>query len=223
MLINRTRVQSYKPNSGIGKNLFMKKVYFYLFCFVCCSSYAKAEDGYRLWLRYNKVSNPALLSEYRASIKQLAFTGTSPTMQAAREEISNGHRGLLGIDVPENETILAGTLLIGTPASSKAIAGLDILKSALKKAGKEGYVIRTLYLKGKLATVIAGNTDIGVLYGVFNFLKLLQTQKSIKNLAVADYPRIQYRLLDHWDNLPRPGDTQTGTIERGYGGRSLWD
>ncbi len=35
------------------------------------------------------------------------------------------------------------------------------------------------------------------------------------HLDVVSTPRIEYRLLDHWDNLD-------GSIERGYGGRSLW-
>ena len=64
--------------------------------------------------------------------------------------------------------------------------------------------------------MIAANTTIGVLYGAFHFLRLIQTNPSIEALAIAEHPRIQHRILDHWDNLD-------GSVERGYAGRSLWD
>jgi alpha-glucuronidase len=65
-------------------------------------------------------------------------------------------------------------------------------------------------------TVIAANTEIGALYGGFHFLRLLQTQQPIDRLDVRQKPRLQLRMLDHWDNLD-------GTVERGYAGRSLWN
>ena len=69
---------------------------------------------------------------------------------------------------------------------------------------------------GKRATVIAANTDIGVLYGVFRLLQLLQTGQPIDAVSLVEAPRIRHRLLNHWDNLNR-------TVERGYAGFSLWD
>ena len=36
-----------------------------------------------------------------------------------------------------------------------------------------------------------------------------------QRLDVREKPRLQVRILNHWDNLD-------GSIERGYGGRSLW-
>jgi alpha-glucuronidase len=57
---------------------------------------------------------------------------------------------------------------------------------------------------------------VGVLHGAFHFLRLLQTHQPITSLAIAEHPRIQHRILDHWDNLD-------GSVERGYAGRSLWD
>jgi alpha-glucuronidase len=64
--------------------------------------------------------------------------------------------------------------------------------------------------------VIAANTAIGVLYGVFRFLRLVQTRKPVEGLSIAEAPRVRLRVLDHWDNLDR-------TVERGYAGFSLWD
>ena len=69
---------------------------------------------------------------------------------------------------------------------------------------------------GKKVIVIAGKTDVGVLYGVFNFLRFMQMHQSIENLSVISSPKIKLRLLDHWDNLDR-------TSERNYAGFSIWD
>jgi len=203
----------------------MKKILSCLLLLACCTLHALAEDGYRLWLRYDKVNNKALYNEYRLAVKQLVFPGGSATLAAAREELNNGLKGLLDLEPLKSETVSgAGALVVGTPASSKIIAGNLAVKAALKTAGNEGYAILTVMINGKPATVIAANTDKGVLYGVFNFLKLMQTEKSIKKLAITEHPHIQYRLLDHWDNLPNQRDPgKTGTIERGYAGRSLWE
>lgn len=202
----------------------MKKLFLFLFLGVCCAQLLHAEDGYRLWLRYDKVANKALLAQYKAGIKQIIFPGNSPVLMAAQEELGRGLTGLLGAEPVKSETVTANSLLVGTISSSKIIAAMAQLRPALKEAGDEGYIIRSVTIDGKPATVIAANSDRGVLYGVFNFLKLIQTNKSLKSLAVVDYPHIQYRLLNHWDNLPttrEPG--KAGTIERGYAGRSIFD
>src|SRR4029078_2121892 len=68
----------------------------------------------------------------------------------------------------------------------------------------------------KKIIVITGNSDVGALYGVFHFLRLLQTQQNIDHLSIFSTPKIQLRILNHWDNLNR-------TVERGYAGFSIWN
>ncbi|HVO74610.1 MAG TPA: alpha-glucuronidase family glycosyl hydrolase, partial [Ignavibacteriaceae bacterium] len=97
----------------------------------------------------------------------------------------------------------------------KDISHLDLIQE-LKKAGDEGYIIRTAEIKGMKGIIITANEDIGVLYGVFNFLRMLQTNIDIKNVQITSSPKIKLRLLNHWDNLDR-------TVERGYAGFSIWD
>ncbi|RMH59141.1 MAG: alpha-glucuronidase [Bacteroidetes bacterium] len=178
---------------------------------------ARAEDGYALWLRYPRVDDAALLAAYRATLAEVYVAGASPTMDAVRDEIRRGLRGLLGVEVPEVAApTRAGTLLLGTPAASPLIAALA-LEDALQAAGPEGYVIRSVTLDaGRPATVVASHTDLGVLYGTFHLLRLLQTHHPIDDLDLVSAPRIQHRILNHWDNLDR-------TVERGYAGFSLWD
>jgi alpha-glucuronidase len=177
---------------------------------------ARSEDGYELWLRYRPVSDPVLLKSYRASITGLAVEGSSPTLRAARDEAVRGLRGLLGVDVPLVAAARHhGLLVAGTPSHSSLVAGADT-GADLGRIGQEGYVIRSTKVGGKRATVIAANSDVGVLYGVFHFLRLLQTHQPIEGLAITEAPRARLRVLNHWDNLDR-------TVERGYAGFSLWD
>jgi len=187
-----------------------------VFLLLLISFKAVAEDGYRLWLRYDRIADGNKLKEYKEDIKAIRFPGDSPTLKAAREELTEGVTGLLGLPVKFTGKLeKSGTLIVGTPESSSLIKSIS-LGDKLKKVGKEGYIIQNSVIKGKKCIVIAANTDVGILYGVFNFLKLLQTNKNITDLSISDKPKIKYRLLNHWDNLDR-------TVERGYAGFSLWD
>ncbi len=177
---------------------------------------ARAEDGYELWLRYHQVSDPALLAHYRTTLPAILVEGESPTLTAAKKELITGLRGLLGQETPlVREAKLDDLLLAGTPKASKLIASLDIAQE-LKTAGEEGFVIRSARIAGKRRTVIAANSDVGVLHGGFRLLQLLQTHQRIDNLSITAAPRIKHRILNHWDNLD-------GTVERGYAGFSIWD
>ncbi len=64
--------------------------------------------------------------------------------------------------------------------------------------------------------LVAARQDVGVLYGTFHLLRLLQRGTSLRGLEVRESPRVALRLLNHWDNLDR-------YVERGYAGSSLWD
>jgi alpha-glucuronidase len=184
------------------------------------TSATAADEGYRLWLRYLPVRGQ-WLTRYRREASQLVGAGAdssaasalSPTLRAARAELLRGLTGLLGSAPPSAARVTRdGAILFGTPASSPLVRSLPL---ALERVGDEGYIIRTLSIGGHRATVIAGNTDIGVLYGAFRFLRLLQTRAIIEHLDIASGPKISRRVLDHWDNLD-------GSVERGYAGDSLW-
>jgi alpha-glucuronidase len=177
---------------------------------------AKAEDGYRLWLKYEQVSDKEMLEQYRSLLQEVVIEGESETLSKARKEIKKGLGGLLGQSVAvENEISQKQSLLIGTPASSKVVASAG-LGEELKAVGKEGYIITTKKIEGVSHRVIAANTDVGLLYGIFRLLKELQLHKSIRDISIQSAPKIQHRLLNHWDNLDR-------SVERGYAGLSLWE
>lgn len=172
---------------------------------------AHAEDGYDLWLRYRPMEDAAQ-AEYRPLATAVVSQGASPSLDAAKAELTKGLSGLLNKPVGAG-SVADGAIVIGTPASSPLVAGL---KLPLATLGNEGYLIRSASLDGHAVTMIAANTDIGVLYGSFVFLRLIQTRQPVAHLDIASRPRLKLRLLNHWDNLD-------GTIERGYAGHSIFD
>jgi len=191
----------------------MRKLCLLLLLLSCMAS-LRAEDGYRLWLRYQRVSDAALLQTYRNSLTGLYLPGASPTIRAAQQELLTALPALLDKKVPILQQARGASLAAGTLQQLGAIAG-DIPASALQQAGTEGFCIFSIAAPVK-RIVITANTDAGVLYGVFHFLRLLQSQQPIQPLSVVSAPGIRYRVLDHWDNLNR-------TVERGYAGFSIWD
>lgn len=190
----------------------MKKTGLIFCCFLLIWS-VRGEDGYQLWLRYKPVVNTQLLQHYRDRISSVQLDGTSSTLLAAKEELAKGLEGLLGRKIPFQYT--SASVIAGTPATSSAITALA-LQPQLQQAGKEGFIVITTISNRKNIIAIAANTDIGVLYGVFHFLRLLQTGQNIQKLSIVSAPAIKIRVLNHWDNLNR-------YVERGYAGNSIWN
>jgi alpha-glucuronidase len=178
-------------------------------------STARAEDGYRLWLRYDRLPD-RVVDLYGARVASLVVSGRSATFDAIRTELIKGCAGLLGSPRPMTKRVdRAGAVVVGTPASSALIARLGWQRE-LADLGAEGFRIRSVRVGGRPVTVIASSGEIGALYGTFYFLRLLQTLQPLRRLDVSQRPRLRLRVLNHWDNLD-------GSIERGYAGRSLWD
>lgn len=60
---------------------------------------------------------------------------------------------------------------------------------------------------------IQANTDLGILYGVYELLRRQRTGQPIQDEIMN--PSYERRLLNHWDNVD-------GTVERGYAGHSIF-
>ena len=159
---------------------------------------ASAEDGYDLWLRYRLVE-PKWRGTYGAKATAVVEDSRSPTLEAAERELRRGISGLLG-----------------TSPGTRLKDGAIVLSTHQPSGTGEGYCIQSTRIGGHQVTLISGDRDIGVLYGAFELLRLIQTRTLPARVDVCDSPKIPIRVLDHWDNLD-------GTIERGYAGRSLWN
>ncbi len=101
---------------------------------------------------------------------------------------------------------------------------LDIAREELQGGwrGEGGASVRLVIRKDKALkkdgfrldeSTIEANTDIGILYGVYDLLRRQRTGESLR--AGVCNPSYDVRILDHWDNL-------NGTVERGYAGGSIF-
>ncbi|MDD3079709.1 MAG: alpha-glucuronidase family glycosyl hydrolase [Paludibacter sp.] len=195
--------------------LSIKKLSLLLFFILSFSCFAYSENGYELWLRYHKVENSFLYKGYQEKCQRIVFPSNSDKLAAARKELITGLEGLINTTPKESTKIESNTIIIGTRKSSDIISKL-LSSDEIDALNKEGYIIRTMNIVRKQVIVIAAKEDIGILYGIFHFLRLMQTNCSLEKLSIKEEPKLQYRVLNHWDNL-------NGTIERGYAGYSLWD
>lgn len=184
-----------------------------------------AYDGSDLWLRYVPVSDPGLLRRYRESITTVIVENADSnkvyrhtpnlsmapgsteklvesTLAAARDELVRGLGGLLGQAVPvqtnPGDGIPDGAVIVGTRNSSGAVRQY-VSADDLASVGEDGYLVRSFSAGTRRFSVIAGNTEIGALYGTFAFLRRLQTHKPITGMDIAESPRVKNRHLNYWE------------------------
>ncbi|MET7143694.1 alpha-glucuronidase [Xanthomonas sp. PPL133] len=181
---------------------------------MACAGSVRAEDGAALWMRYVPSQGAARAADERVRLDEVVAPERTPTQRVARDELVRGLTGLLG-RTPALQAAATGdhAVVLGTPQSSPALAPF---REEIASLGEEGYLLKRTRIDGHAVLLVAARRDIGVLYGVFHLLRLLQTGASLDTLEVRESPRIQLRVLDHWDDLD-------GHVERGYAGRSLWD
>jgi alpha-glucuronidase len=165
-----------------------------------------AETGRDAWLRYSprysaqsSVAVPAVLS----------VIGGSPLINNARDEILRGIRGMAGktlrleSGMPKENAIVLGPLAAFPNLSANLPADAYWLKSV--RSGNIEY------------TIVTAANDRGILYGAFALLRKIALGQSIASLDEQQIPHAPIRWVNQWDRLD-------GSIERGYGGRSVfWD
>src|SRR5690606_38193678 len=174
-----------------------------------------SNNGYKLWLQYHPIENSQLKDSYNKNLSGYRVVGTSPSLDVAVKEIQTAYNGFFGKSLKENKDIQSNSLLLGAKADlPKEIT--NALAKEFDQINYEGFIIKIISHKGQNITVITGNSAVGVLYGTFRLLNEMQQHKDISKINIVDSPKIQKRLLNHWDNLDR-------TIERGYAGFSIWD
>lgn len=117
------------------------------------------------------------------------------------------------IESAVNEYTLAIEAMAGE-APSVVKEGTDscvaLVRDESLDAGTDGYAIT----ETGSGYEVRGKSRCGVLYGVFHFLRLLQTGH-MESLPVKNAPEMPLRMMNHWDNMD-------GSIERGYSGRSFF-
>jgi len=168
----------------------------------------KNEDGSKLWF-----ANYTLPSESNSYHPQkICIPQTSSTFSIVESELKQGldllfKQNTWNLETPVKKTVLAGT-------ANLSFISENTNADTLKSLGEEGFLIK--FLPEKEITIIAANSETGVLYGTYRYLQLLRTDtKKIMESGLIEKPAYMRRILNHWDNLD-------GTVERGYAGHSIW-
>ena len=136
---------------------------------------ARADDGYRLWLRA-----PAAT----AAASTVTVLGDTPTLRLAADELRRA--------LPAGLTVTVATM------TDPAVATLGLPSASL---GDEGYLVRPVTLAGRQTLLVTGNSDRGALYGAFALLRHLATGGTPATASLTSVPKVKLRVLNHWDNL----------------------
>ena len=181
---------------------------------------ARAEDGRAAWLRYAPLDAALARHAQRLVPQALVAVGEAAPVLKARDEIVRGVKGMAGGDVRSASSLPPdGGILLGTIAELREAAaphGDPALIEALAHApGADGYLLRHVSSGGARYTVLAGESDRAVLYAAFAYLRRIGLGTLAADLDEAQTPAAPVRWVNHWDNID-------GTIERGYGGRSIF-
>ena len=113
-------------------------------------------------------------------------------------------------------------LASGLPAESAIVVGtLDELRRRAPQLrlpvnpGDDAYWLKTHQVNGAVYTVVTAQNDRGVVYGAFALLRKIALGEPVADLDERESPYSPIRWVNEWDNLD-------GSIERGYGGRSIF-
>jgi alpha-glucuronidase len=175
-------------------------------------NFAAAENGEDAWLRYATLDSKSA-QQYEPLPASTVLLGDSVVLKNAQAELIRGLRGMLGrtlradSQLPKGPAIILGTL--------PDIQKVDPAFQPPQELKADGFWMTSARVHGFPDIVLAGANDRGVLYAVFALLSKVAQEESLA--AINDYqqPYSSIRWVDQWDN-------PNGTIERGYGGPSIF-
>jgi alpha-glucuronidase len=193
----------------------MRSIRFWLMAltWIACAAPAGAESGYEAWLRYPRIVDAATLAQYDALPSEIVLLGSAPVLQSSRDELARGLGSMLGRTFKTGAALGgADAIVVGTAAALRG-AIREIAAADLKTPG--AFYLRNVTRGRQHLLVIAGADDRGVLYGAFAFLRRVAMHLPVAALDERQAPQAPQRWVNEWNNLD-------GTIERGYGGASIF-
>ena len=181
-----------------------------IFCVAFLSSPAAAETAAKAWLRY-ALLDPQAAKQYQDSPSRILLIGDSLVLKTARQELTGGVQQML-VRSLETTSNPKNAFVLGTLKNVRTLAPTLEPAEPLKA---DAFWLKTTRIRGARCIVITATNDRGVLYGVFTLLSKIARGESIATLDDIQQPYAPVRWINQWDNLD-------GSIERGYGGPSIF-
>ncbi|PMD44642.1 glycoside hydrolase family 67 protein [Hyaloscypha variabilis F] len=168
-----------------------------------------AENGLKAWLRYAPLPNPNAFHLTLASNIIALNTSTASPVYTASLELQKGIKDIFSqaIKISDNSQLASSSLIVGIIDDYNKVYGDE---GDVPNLDEDGFWIST-----KSNTVkILGQNERGALYGAFEYLSML-AQGDFTRIASVNNPNQPIRWVNQWDNID-------GSIERGYGGSSIF-
>ena len=122
--------------------------------------------------KFDKVASAARYAPYASSVSS-EFAST-PILETARKELAIGLKGLTGV----------------TPTIKAANGTIHFVKDPSLKEDAFSIIVGP-------QIQIKASSDRGILYGVFELLRMIQQEKPLANISSS--PKVKFRMLNHWD------------------------
>ena len=173
-----------------------------------------AQTAEQAWLRYNSNSPRMIIP------MNMRALGTSALEQSAISELKRSEADVAQSgQSARTKDAFAGATVVGTAQEiRKAYPSVPVPADL---APEEYWVYSKEGSKpGDRLLLIAGGDERGVLYGTFALLRYpattdLAKMQDLSQHPLRSHPAMPIRWIDEWDNVD-------GSIERGYGGRSIF-
>ncbi|HWG22458.1 MAG TPA: alpha-glucuronidase family glycosyl hydrolase [Terracidiphilus sp.] len=162
----------------------------------------RAQTAEQAWLKYNPAGSVATVPTHIETL------GQSPLQLTAAAELRRGLSQLSPNSPPRSPE---ATIILGTAQEMR----WRKRKSTVLALEPDEFVIQWNGAQLIREFDIMGGSDRGVLYGVFALLRILSQGADFNYVSLREKPAMPIRWVDEWDNA-------AGSIERGYGGRSIF-
>ena len=192
------------------KNAILR-ISFILLSIVGLVAASRAAADVDSWLRYAPL-DPAIAKQYQKLPWHVVVLGDSPILKNAEAELLSGIPKMTGRNLSAAQKISGDAIVLATlQQAQRLVPGL----SPRSGLSSDGYWMTRVKMRKSDCLLITSSTERGVLYGTFGLLRKIAQGESLDRIDEVQNPAARIRWIDQWDNLD-------GSIERGYGGRSIF-
>lgn len=146
---------------------------------------AHAEDGYDLWLRYQAPHGTIIESP---SAIVTPCNDASASLLAGVSEVQRAFKSLTGMNVPHQKQVIERSIVLVSPSCNINYAGLPHDFTSYRS---EEFRLQRQELSGKRVTQISAQTDVAVLYGVFDYLRMISRGDNLGEEVHTEAPSVR--------------------------------